>query len=114
MPTAPPEGFSSSPFRDENGNGGGSGGGSSNPPRVVHTRTRRGVPPAQWILNNAQLLEEIFGRAYLRVFHTANGKRLELGYVFRSSPLMVVLSRAPLVYRLSPLAGAFGCVNDRY
>ena len=74
-----PEEFSSSPFRDGNGNGGG----SSNPPL---TRTRRSVPPAQWILNSARLLEEIFGRAYLRVFHTANGKRLELGYVFRSSP----------------------------
>ena len=110
MPTAPPERFSSSPFRDGTGNDGG----SSNPPRVVLTRTRRGVPPGQWIMNNARLLEEIFGRAYLRAFHTANGKRLELGYVFRSSPLMVVLSPAPLVYRLSPLAGAFGCVVDRY
>jgi hypothetical protein len=77
-----------------NGSGGGSGGGGGTLSRVILTRTRRGVPPAQWILNNAPLLEEIFGRACLRAFHecadnrsranwttvyAANGKRLELG-----------------------------------
>ena len=69
----------------------GSSGGIS---RVVLTRTRRGVPPAQWIRNNAPLLEDIFGRACLRAFHecaedparanwttvyAAPGKPLELG-----------------------------------
>ena len=76
------------------GTSGGSSGGSGNLSRVILTRTRRGVPPAQWILNNALLLEEIFGRACLRAFHdcagdpsranwttvyAAHGKRLELG-----------------------------------
>ncbi len=80
-----------------NGSGGGGGsssGGGGNLSRVMLTRTRRGVPPAQWILNNALLLEEIFGRACLRAFHdcaedrsranwttvyAAHGKRLEIG-----------------------------------
>ena len=76
------------------GSGGSSSGGGGNLSRVMLTRTRRGVPPAQWILNNASLLEEIFGRACLRAFHdcaedrsranwttvyAAHGKRLELG-----------------------------------
>ena len=85
---------------------------------MVLTRTRRGVPPAQWILNNARLLEEIFGRACLRAFHecaedraranwttvyTANGKRLELGYVYVLwSPLMVV---PPLCRSSRPFRG---------
>ena len=102
----------SSPFRSGSGYGHGGGG---NPPRVKLTRTRRGVPPAQWILNNAPLLEEIFGRAYLRAFHecaedrsranwttvyAANGKRLELGYVFRSYPPMVIVLSPALSHPL--------------
>jgi hypothetical protein len=85
---APPTGTAS-----RNGSSG-SGGGGGTLSRVMLTRTRRGVPPAQWILNNALLLEEIFGRACLRAFHdcaedrsranwttvyAAHGKRLELG-----------------------------------
>ena len=102
-PAPSPKEFAA-PFRNgsgNHGNGGGGGGGGGNTPRVTLTRTRRGVPPAQWILNNAPLLDEIFGRAYLRAFHecaedrsranwktvyAASGKRLELGYVFRSYP----------------------------
>jgi len=68
---------SAAPRNGINGGGGGGSSGSSgsgssgsrNLSRVVLTRTRRGVPPAQWILNNAPLLEEIFGRACLRAFH---------------------------------------------
>ena len=87
--TAPPGSVSRSGSVGRNNSGG-----SGNPARVMLTRTRRGVPPAQWILNNAPLLEGIFGRQYLRAFHecaedrsranwstvyAANGKRLELG-----------------------------------
>jgi len=97
-PAPSPKEFTA-PTRTASRNGGGGGGSSSsggggNLSRVMLTRTRRGVPPAQWILNNAQLLEEIFGRACLRAFHdcaedrsranwttvyAAHGKRLEPG-----------------------------------
>ena len=48
------------------GNGGGHGGGSL--PQEDFTRAQRSVPPAPWILDNARVLQNIFGRGCFRAF----------------------------------------------
>ena len=49
------------------GTGGGHGGGTL-PQAVLTRRTRRAMPPAQWIQNNAPVLENIFGQEYVQAF----------------------------------------------